>query len=121
MGLSGVSPILGKMQVPPPPSALVGGWVLLSLVDRQHCSWAEAHCDTFLMVTIFTLVCTWSSRKETAGTVSDPVVTAQVSQMNVVSSNPPAHSFSSCYGVVNLKLLCDPPPPQGIRQVGGWV
>ena len=54
VGLSGFSPILGKMHVPPQGgvSALLGGWVggcvggLLSLVDRQHCSWAEAHCDT---------------------------------------------------------------------------
>ena len=55
-----------------------------------------------------------------AGTVCDPVIIAQVSQMKPVSLNPPVHSFSTCYGVVNLKLLCDP-PAQGIRQVGGWV
>ena len=45
--------------------------------------------------------------------------------MNVVSSNPRAHSFSSCYGVVNLKLLCDPPLRVSSRWVGGsesgWV
>ena len=47
MGLSGVSPILGKMQVGGV-SAFLGGWVggLLIFIDRQHCSWAEAHCDT---------------------------------------------------------------------------
>ena len=60
-----------------------------------------------------------------AGTVSDPVVIAQVSQMKVVSSNSPVHSFSSCYGVVTLKLLCDPPLRVSGRWVGGsesgWV
>ena len=42
------SPIGGKMQV----FCLcqrfwMGGWVggMLSLVDRQHCPWAEAHCE----------------------------------------------------------------------------
>ena len=51
VGLSGFPPILGKVQVPPPQggvSAFLGGWVggLLSLVDHQRCSWAEARCDT---------------------------------------------------------------------------
>ena len=48
--------------------------------------------------------------------------------MKGVSSNPALRSFSTCYGVVNLKLLCDPPPPSGYPasgwvgpRVGGWV
>ena len=58
--------------------------------------------------------------------LSDPVDVAQVNQEKGVSTNPVVHIFSTCFGVVNLhlfhpKLLCDPPPPQGIRQVGGWV
>ena len=128
-GLIWVFPNFGKNAGTPQGgvSALSGGWVLLSLVDCQHCSWAEAHCDTFVMVTTFTSVSTWSSKKETSGAVSDPVVIAQVSPINVVSSNPPARNLSSCYGVVNLKLLCDPPPPLRVssRCVGGsesgWV
>ena len=56
VGLSEFSLILGKMQVPPPPpphplrgGVSFSGWVgrLLSLVDHQRCSWAEAHCDTW--------------------------------------------------------------------------
>ena len=144
MGLSGFSPILGKMQVPPPGGGGVRfvGWVggLLSLVDRQHCSWAEAHCDTgccHLVQTCFALhFCNGHHfhfslymvlKHGMAGTVSDPVVIAQASQMKGVSPNPALHSSGTCYGVVNLKLLCDPPPSGypaggwvGLR-VGGWV
>ena len=51
VGSSGFPLILGKVQVPPPQggvSAFLGVWAggSLSLVDHQHCSWAEARCDT---------------------------------------------------------------------------
>ena len=46
------SPKLGKLQLSSRGgggggSALLGGWVggLLSLVDRKHCPWAEAHFE----------------------------------------------------------------------------
>ena len=73
VGLSGFSPILGKMHIPPRGgwSGLLGGCGLLSLVDRQCCSWAKAHCDTWgccfcgriclcINKKIFTSVCKWS-------------------------------------------------------------
>ena len=102
MGLSGVFMILGT-----PPGwgvhfvGWVGGWVLLSLVDPQHCSWAKAYCDTWgcchFVQTCFALhFCNGHHfhlslymvlKQGMAGTVSDPVVVAQVSQMKVVSSN----------------------------------
>ena len=118
MGLSGFSPILGKMQVPPQGGGVrFVGWVggLLSLVDRQHCSWAEAHCDTgcchFVQTCFASRFCNGHHfhfslymvlKHGMAGTVSDPVVLAQASQMKGVSSNPALRSFSTCYGVVNL-------------------
>ena len=112
---------------------MLRGWVggLLSLVDRQLCSWAKAHCDTgccHFVQTCFALhfcnghhfhLSLYMVLKH--GTVSDPVVIAQASQMKGVSSNPALHSFSTCYGVVNLKLLCDPPPPPQGYPAGGWV
>ena len=74
MDLCGVSPILGKMHIPPQGGGVwFVGWVgeLLSLVDRQCCSWAKAHSDTwgccfcgriclFINKKIFTSVCKWS-------------------------------------------------------------
>ena len=62
-----------------------------------------------------------------SGCVGDPVVIAEVSQIKGVGSNPVVHTTGTRHGVVNLslfhpKLLCEPPPPpQGIRQVGGWL
>ena len=127
------------MHVPPQGgvSALLGGWVggLLSLVDRQHCSWAEAHCHTgccqFVQTCFALHFCNGHHfhfslymvlKHGMAGTVSDPVVIAQASQMKGVSSNPALRSFSTCYGVVNLKLLCDPPSLRvSGKWVGGWV
>ena len=89
-------------------SALLAGWVLLSLVDRQHCSWAEAHCDTwecchFVQPCFASCFCNGHHfhfslymvlKRGMAGTC-DPVVITQVSQRKPVTSNPPVHSFTS--------------------------
>ena len=64
----------------------------------------------------------------TSGTVSDPVVIAQVSVSQIMGagSNPAMHIVNTCCGVVNLhlfhpKLLCDPPPtPPALRVSGRW-
>ena len=73
------------------------GWVggLLSLVDRQNCSWAEAHCDIWGCCH-FVQTCFHSSlymvlEQVTSGTVSDAVVIAQVSQVVGAASNPVVH------------------------------
>ena len=140
-GFVWVFPDIGKNAgTPPGGDVRYVGWVggLLSLVDRQHCSWAEAHCDTggcHFVQTCFALhLCNGHYfhfslymvlKHGMAGTVSDPVVIGQASQMKGVSSNPALHSLSTCYGVVNLKLLCDPPLRVSGRWMGGsesgWV
>ena len=64
------------------------------------------------------------------GSVSDPVVIAEVSHNYGLGSNPVSYTTVTCYGVVNLnlfhpKLLCDPPLRVSGRWVGGsesgWV
>ena len=64
----------------------------------------------------------------TSGTVSDPLVIAQVSVSQIMGagSNPAVHTVNTCCGVVNLnlfhpKLLCDPPLPPSGYPAGGWV
>ena len=130
MGLSGFPLILGKMQVPPLGGGVrfwgpVGG--SLSLVDRQCMGMLPLCSDLFCFAGFHFSLCR-VLEQSASGTVSGPVDMAQVNQKRGVSLNPVVHSFSTCYGVVNLnllhpELLCDPPPPspQGIRQVGGWV
>ena len=124
-GFVWVFPDIGRNAGTPPGGGVrFVGWVggLLSLVDRQHCSWAEAPCDTGCCHFVQTCFAVHSCnghhfhfslymvlKRGMAGTFSDPVVIAQASQMKGVSSNPALHSFSTCYGVVNLKLLCDAP------------
>ena len=129
MGLSRFSPISGTMQV------RFFGWGagLLSLVDRQCRSWELLTAFVFLWQDLFvhqqknfhfSLYMVLEQR--TPQTVSDPVVIAQVSQMRGAGSNLVVHSFSTCFGVVNLnffhpKLLCDPSPLPSGYPAGGWV
>ena len=85
-GFVWVFPDFGKNARTPPGgggvSALLGGWVggLLSLVDRQCCSWAEARCDTWgcchFVQTCFHFSFDMVLEQMTSGTVSDPVVIA---------------------------------------------
>ena len=50
--MGGCSPDLGEKYRLPPNGGGVSSIGLLSLVDRQRCSWDEAHCDTWGCATL---------------------------------------------------------------------